>query len=151
LKTWGTQPFSAAKLRRTRITLATSTSWGQRSVQVKQAEQSHNVSLFSTRSLRPSCTMRIICLGRYVSLNLATGQSEVHVPHWKHFRSFSPPCIFVISYLNLGSISEAFIGSLVVGISAIVLHLMGSKSNAPCTYGYSQIHYQHIKLKPLFQ
>ena len=53
LKTCGKHPFSAAKFRKTRMTAATSTSWGHRSVQVKQAAQSHNVSLFNTRSFRP--------------------------------------------------------------------------------------------------
>src|SRR5512142_216237 len=100
------------------MTLATSTPCGQRSVHVKQAAHSHSVSLFRTRSFRPSEAMCKIVRGRYVSLYLATGQSLVHVPHWKHLSSFSLPCIFVSSYLNLGLISEALTGSLELSLTA---------------------------------
>ena len=83
------------------------------------------MGLFSTRSFKPSCAMRIMVLGLYASLNLATGQSDVHVPHWKHLRSFSLPCIRESSYLNLGSSSDALIARLLssweVSVSVIPL------------------------------
>jgi hypothetical protein len=47
------------------------------------------------------------------------GQSEVHVPHWKHLSIFSLPGILSSSYLNVGSSSEAFIGSLPDDVVAV--------------------------------
>ena len=85
-----------------------------------------------------------------MSLNLATGQSDVHVPHWKHLRIFSPPCIRESSYLNLGSISEAFIGSLnsldVAVFSVTFASPLAASRLAPCVHRYSKSPYQLHKV-----
>jgi hypothetical protein len=43
-------------------------------------------------------------------VNLAIAQSAVHVPHWKHKLIFPAPGIFMISYLNFGSIFSVLAG-----------------------------------------
>ena len=75
----------------------------------------------------------------------------MHVPHWKHLRSFSPPCIRESSYLNFGSISEAFIGPLEVAVSVTPLHLRQHFDKYPACIDTQKVHINYIKFQSLLQ
>ena len=151
LNTWGTQPFSAAKFRRTRMTLATSTSCGQRSVQVKHAAQSHRVSLFRTRSLRPSCAMRIICrrpISVAESCDWAVRCACSALEAFEKFFASVHFGEFVLEFrVDFGGFYGLFCGCRFSHYASP----LGNITNAPCAHGYSQFLYQLHKASAAFQ